>query len=361
MVGVLSDGSFKTEAYSAESKGSTLKLVPITLKPLGITQVRVKMLMSGLCHTELHMINNDWGITNFPVVPGHEGIGVVEAVGERVHLVKVGDFVGIGWIRGSCGACSNCRIGRENICKAGYQGTFLSSNAGIWGKEDNSQHGCFAKHMHIEEKFAFKIPETFHEELETAAPLMCAGLTVWEPLVDYCKPGTKVGVIALGGLGHMTVKLAKAIGAEVTVLSTSAKKKQAAFDIGANHFVVTTDKDEMKKIMGQLDLIIDTCPIANDLESSMAALSIGGSYVRVGIPEAGTSNYSGSYIPLIFTQKKIVGSIVSGSTNTTTMLEIAAAHNIRCEVEVMPFEQINEAVTRLTKGEVEKFRIVLKW
>eukprot|EP00965_Chrysotila_dentata_P080726 2663763-Pleurochrysis_carterae.AAC.1 len=182
-----SDGPLETQAYICKSKGASLELGTVTLPALSATQVQIEMEACGLCHTDIHMIENDWGIADYPLVPGHEGYGTVVKTGSSVKGLKMGDKVGVGWIRDSCGACDNCGCGRENICEAGYQGTYLAgSAAGLWGKNPSNEFGCFSKVMRVEEKFAFKIPETISPLV--ACPLLCAGGTVFEPIEDYVKP-----------------------------------------------------------------------------------------------------------------------------------------------------------------------------
>lgn len=346
----------KTKGWVCPSKGAHLELRDIELPPLRPHEVQIEITHCGLCHTDIHMRDNDWGISNYPLVAGHEGLGCVTAIGELVSSLSVGDTVGVGWLRDSCGGCRNCRSGRDNLCETGYQGTYLSGNAGVWGKKEHNEHGCFAKHMHVPERFAFKIPEGIAPE--AAAPLLCAGITVWEPIADYVRPNSRVGVVSLGGLGHMAVRFAVAVGAEVWALSSSADKEERIRELGAHHFANTADPEALKALKGKLDLIIDTCPVAQDISPYMDTLAFNGTYCKVGIP---TASFSYDFIPLVFTQKKIAGSIVSGSRRTNDMLALAAHHGIRCDVEVMDFDKINEAMDRLLKGENKSFRIVLKW
>jgi uncharacterized zinc-type alcohol dehydrogenase-like protein len=346
----------KTQAWVCPSQGSRLELQEIELPPLKPHEVQIEITHCGLCHTDIHMRDNDWGVSNYPLVAGHEGLGQVVAVGEQVSTSRVGDTVGVGWLRDSCGGCRHCRSGRDNLCEAGYQGTYLSSNAGIWGKEAHNEHGCFTRCMNVAERFAFKIPDGMAPE--TAAPLLCAGITVWEPIADYVRPNSRVGVVSLGGLGHMAVQFALAVGAEVWALSSSTGKEKRIKELGAHHFVHSTNPDALNAIASTLDVIIDTCPVPQDISPYMGTLALGGTYCKVGIPPA---SFSYDFIPLIFTQKKIAGSIVSGSLRTNDMLALAAYHGIHCDVEVMSFEKINEAMERLLKGENQNFRIVLKW
>jgi D-arabinose 1-dehydrogenase-like Zn-dependent alcohol dehydrogenase len=221
--------------------------------------------------------------------------------------------------------------------------------------------GCFSKIVRIEGKFAFRIPPSI--SIEQAAPLMCAGITVWEPICEYVHPGSKVGVRSLGGLGHCAVQLSNAVGAEVFAFSRSQAKEEKIRELGASHFALTSDEKQMQEMAGTLDVIIDTCPFAGgdqpvDLAPWMNLLSFGGTYCKIGIPVA---SFKYDFVPLIFAQKKIVGSMVCGSSRTNEMLSVASAHNIQCDVEVIPFSKINEAVALLQAGKNSKSRIVLKW
>ncbi|KAL3768630.1 hypothetical protein ACHAW5_004325 [Stephanodiscus triporus] len=349
-----------TKAYVIDKAGAEPTLQTITLAALGPDEVEIDMRYCGLCLTDCHMQNNDWGISTYPMVAGHEGTGVVSKVGTRVTDLKVGDAVGIGWIRNSCKQCDACLGGKDNLCGAYYQGTYLGENAGSWGRGGCELQGCFAKVMHIDARFAFKLPAGF--ALDAGAPLLCAGITVWEPIVDYVKPGTQLGVVSLGGLGHMAVKLGAAVGAEVTVLSSSANKAKQSAELGAHHFVQYTCQGELEACAAKLDVIIDTCPANVGLDAILGCLKFGGTYVRVGIPHKEAQTVSIGLIPLIFTGKKIAGSIVSGPANTNAMLRLAASHNIACDVKVVPFTELASTMDALAKGETEgHFRYVMKW
>jgi D-arabinose 1-dehydrogenase-like Zn-dependent alcohol dehydrogenase len=353
--------SLLTEAYVANEKGKELVLTKVELPPLQDTQVEISISYCGLCHTDIHMINDDWKISNYPLVPGHEGVGTISATGAKVIGLVAGDAVGVGWIRDSCGLCGNCLKGRDNICEKGYQGTFLAQNAGVWGKEPCNMFGCFSKVVRIEARFAFKLPTTTSPE--NFAPLMCAGATTWEPIREYVQPGTKVGVRSIGGLGYYAIQFSNAIGAEVFALSHSSKKEQKIRALGVNHFILTTDEKQMHEIAGLLDVIIDTCPFSNgedpiDLSPWMNLLSFGGTYCKIGVPSI---SFKYNFNSLIFTQKRIAGSIVCGSARTHEMLSVAATHKIQCDVEVINFDQINEAILCLLAGKNSRSRIVLKW
>lgn len=275
------------------------------------------------------------------------------------HL-QVGDIVGVGWIRDSCGGCNACDGGHDNLCVDGYRGVYLGKSAGAWGKQGGELFGCFSKKMRVEERFAFKVPDGL--DLGGVAPLMCAGTTVWEPILNYVKVGNKVGVVSLGGLGHMAVKLLGCVGAgEIWVFSHSKGKKERAMKLGACRFVETGNKEQMEKAKGCLDVIIDTNPVTKPgVSECMDLLTFGGTYVKVGIPDQGTK-FECDYAGMIFTGKKIAGSIVSGTRNTNRLLQVAAARKVESEVEEMPFEKINDAIESLTNGKNKKFRYVLKW
>mmetsp|Transcript_28103 Transcript_28103/g.74183 ORF Transcript_28103/g.74183 Transcript_28103/m.74183 type:complete len:403 (-) Transcript_28103:588-1796(-) len=363
----IEDDPLETEAYVVPKAGQDLVLQKITLPPLTSSQVELDMELCGLCHTDIHMKNNDWGISNFPLVPGHEGVGVVRKVGSDVRALKIGDRVGVSWIRDSCRTCPACRVGRENLCRQGYQGTFLASNAGMWGKEAFNEHGgCFSKVMRVEEKWAIKIPDQLPSA--SAAPLMCGGGTVFEPIADYVKVGSKVGIIGIGGLGTCAVKLARLCGASVTAFSHSPDKEPAVRKAGARGFVNLNKKEEVIQAAGSMDLLIDTTPVNQPVAPYLDLLRLDGVYCRVGIPATGDQSINYSWIPLIFTQKKIVGSIVSGSQRMATMLQLAADNSEfmveddeEWSVQEVPFSQVNDAMKKLLSQGNAGWRYVLRW
>ena len=301
------------------------------------------------------------------MVPGHEGVGIVRQLGADVKSLKVGDRVGITWIRDSCGGCVPCGEGRENICTDGYQGTYLGPAAGCWGSSSPSHEfgGCFAKVQRINAKFAMKIPENLPAEM--ACPLMCGGGTVFEPLLDDAKPGSRVGVVGAGGLGTAAMRLAKIMGCRATAISRSAAKKEGCMADGAFGFLVSTDAEAMKAAAGSFDLIIDTAPVNSDVSQWLDLVKFDGVYCRVGIPSASDMEFKYNYIPLIFTQKKIVGSIVTGTARTRLMLDLAEANKDvfadkpEWHVDVMDFKDCNEAMDMLVANKNPGFRILLKW
>lgn len=361
-------GPLVTQAMVCEAQGQPFVLKDITLPAMKETMVECDLLYCGLCHTDIHMRDNDWGISNYPMVAGHEGIAKVRNVGSCVKTLQVGDIVGITWIRDSCANCKYCLQGRENICEVGYQGTFLGPAAGPWGVQETHEYGgCFSKVMRIEEKFAFKIPEGL--PMEAACPLLCGGGTVFEAVVNYVECGTRVAVASIGGLGTAAIKFAKSFGAHVTALSRGDSKREKCLGVGADEYSgCIGDPDAMAKLAGKFDLIIDTCPVNADVAPFMAMLNNNGTYCRVGIPPATDMTFSFDYIPLIFTEKKITGSIVAGSANMVRMLQLAKDEMKTYEdseewtTEVMAFEQVNEAMEKLSSGKnANTYRYLLKW
>lgn len=366
MTSLSENGPLETQAWVIPSQGKPFELRSIVLPVMKNSQVQIEMSDCGLCHTELHMQDNDWGISNYPLVAGHEGIGIVSVVGQSVLHLKVGDRVGVTWIRDSCGHCSPCSQGRENLCCTGYQGTYLGSNAGCWGKDPHNEFGgCFSKIMRVEAKFVIKIPDLI--PTTAACPLLCGGTTVFEPICDYVKAGTSVGVVGIGGLGTIAIKLGKLVGGRVTALSTSSHKEAAARSCGATDFVNTQDPDAMTKAAGTLDVIIDTTPANADVAPLLNLLKFDGMYVRVGIPTATSQQFSYNWIPLIFTQRKIAGSVVSGSLRSNLMMQLAADNWKVMEdkddwaVQSVPFSQLNDVVDKLRNRTNAGYRYVLHW
>ncbi|KAH3731872.1 alcohol dehydrogenase [Pelomyxa schiedti] len=289
---------------------------------MGPEDVEVCVVASGLCHTDCHMAANDWGISRYPLVPGHEGVGKVVAVGSAVSKLKLGQTVGIGWICGSCRTCPNCLKGEENLCTQGNKATIIERT------------GTFAHRVRISQHFAYPIPANL-DPLK-AAPLLCAGMTVFAPLQKYVKSfGMMIGIIGIGGLGHMAIKFAHAMGAYVTVYSSSAEKETEATKMGANRFVLCTDASSMAKENATQELIINTSPVPVDWNMYMSILTKGGIFCLVGIP---VDNIPINTTDLVFGQKSVVGTIVSGSAIMTQMLDFCAKHQIYPEVEIWDFK-----------------------
>jgi uncharacterized zinc-type alcohol dehydrogenase-like protein len=311
---------------------------------LGDFDVEVAITHCGICYSDIHMIDNDIGMTEFPFVPGHEIIGNVTEIGPKVTSFKKGDRVGIGWQAKSCHNCEWCTCGDENLCPEVFQ-------SGTW----TSPHGGFAEAIIIDSRFAFLIPENL--ESEDAAPLMCGGITVYSPLVNYnIKPSMKVGVVGIGGLGHLALKFSRAFGCEVTAFSSSPDKEEEARTLGAHNFVISNDNDQVQKNARSLDMII--CTVHGDLDwnSYLITLRPNGKLVFVGVPD---SDISIQAFPLVFGQISVCGSIIGGRHGIQEMLEFAARHNITAMTEVMPMSEVNQAIAKL-KDNKARYRMVLK-
>ncbi|MEI9943746.1 MAG: NAD(P)-dependent alcohol dehydrogenase [Chitinophagaceae bacterium] len=334
------------------AKTATTPLVPYTIerrnpKPY---DVQIKILYCGVCHSDLHFARNEWGMTVFPIVPGHEIVGRVTAIGDHVTKFKVGDIAGIGCMVDSCRECDNCKEGLEQYCE---QGPIFSYNGNERDGSGNT-YGGYSKSILAHEDFILHISESL--PLEAVAPLLCAGITTYSPL-RYWKvgKGMKVGILGLGGLGHMAVKLAAAMGADVTMLSHSPSKEKDAKRLGAHHFVLTTDEEQIKKVRGKFDFILDTISAEHDYNFYLGLLRTNGVMVCVGVPP------SPAQIPamnLIFGRKSFAGSLIGGIPETQEMLDFCAEHNIVSDVEVIAMKDINLAYERMLKGDV-RYRFVI--
>ncbi|XP_058187438.1 probable mannitol dehydrogenase isoform X1 [Rhododendron vialii] len=312
--------------------------------------VRLKILYCGICHSDLHSVKNEWKNSTYPILPGHEVVGVVTEVGSKVQKYKVGDRVGVGCMVGACHTCENCENNLENYCPK-YILTYNSVNY-----DGTKTYGGYSDHMVANERYVFRIPDNL--PLDAAAPLLCAGITTYSPLKYFGldKPGMKVGVVGLGGLGHVAVKFAKAFGAIVTVISTSPhKKKEAVEQLGADSFLVSSNPDEMQAAMGTLDGIIDTVSAAHALVPLLFLLKSHGKIIMVGVPEKPLEL---PVFPLIMGRKIIAGSGIGGMKETQEMIDFAGKHSITPEIEVIPMDYVNTAMERLAKGDV-KYRFVL--
>ncbi|MGL5197095.1 MAG: NAD(P)-dependent alcohol dehydrogenase [Chroococcales cyanobacterium] len=330
------------KAYAALQAREKLQPYSYQPAPLQSDDLEIRVTHNGLCHTDLHMRDNDWGVSQFPLVAGHEVVGIVTEVGEKVTHLQKGDRVGVGWIRNSCRTCDHCLQGEENICRQGYTGLIVGN------------HGGFADRLRVNASFTYKIPDAL--DSASAAPLLCAGITVYTPLRTYIKhPGTKVGVMGIGGLGHLAIKFARAMGAEVTAFSTSADKADQAKEFGAHHYQKWGTAEEMKAVEGTLDLVICTLSAETDWNLAFSLLANNGVLCFVGLP---VSTLNVPLIPLILGQKSLVGSIVGGRRFMEEMLDFAAINQIKPMVETMPLSQINEAMDKVAANQA-RYRIVL--
>lgn len=311
--------------------------------------VVIEILFCGICHTDIHQARNEWGGANYPMVPGHEIVGRITKVGSAVTKFKEGDLAGVGCFVDSCRECSSCRDGEEQYCEQGMVGTYNATD-----HDGQPTYGGYSSHIVVDENYTLRIaPDA---SLANVAPLLCAGITTYSPLKRFgVKAGHKVGVVGLGGLGHMAVKLAASMGAEVTVLSTSASKEEDARRLGAHHFVVTRDAKNLEALANTFDLIVDAVSADHDLNQYLGLLKRDGALVLVGAPEKPLDVQAFS---LIFKRRTLAGSLIGGIAETQEMLDYCAQHNITSDVEIIPIQNIEEAFERTIKGDV-RYRFVI--
>lgn len=333
--------------------GPTEAFQPTTIerRELGPNDVLIEIKYAGICHSDIHTARQEWGEIDYPIVPGHEIAGVVAEVGAEVTNHAVGDRVGVGCLVNSCGTCANCAKGLEQYCLNGNVGTYDSVDT--YGNGERTQGG-YSTHIVVTENFVVKIPEGI--ALENAAPLLCAGITTYSPLRHWgAGPGKKVAIIGLGGLGHMGVKLAHAMGAEVTVLSRLLSKKEDGLKLGADGYFATEDPETFVKLAGTFDLIINTVSAAVELDKFISLLAVDGTLVSVGAPPEALSLHAFS---LIMGRKSYAGSVIGGIAETQEMLDFCAEHTIGAEIEVIAADEIDKAWERVLASDV-RYRFVI--
>jgi uncharacterized zinc-type alcohol dehydrogenase-like protein len=338
------------KAYAAFDPTSPLKPHSFARRTPGNTDVQIEILFCGVCHSDLHWVSGDWGPQAYPVVPGHEIVGRVTAVGKGVTRFQEGDLVGVGCMVDSCQDCPSCHDGLEQYCDNGFVGTY-----GVPDKRHGGEitQGGYSTGIVVDEKFVLRIPKNI--PLERAAPLLCAGITTYSPLRQWgVRKGHRVGVAGLGGLGHMAVKLASAMGAHVTVLSTSDKKRADAEALGAHDFAVTRNETDVAKLSGSLDLIINTISAEHDYNLYLEFLKRDGTMVLVGIPEPQPV----AAFSLIMKRRRLAGSLIGGIAETQEMLDFCGEHGIGADIELIRMDQINEAYKRMVKSDV-RYRFVI--
>ncbi|MFD5125228.1 NAD(P)-dependent alcohol dehydrogenase [Streptomyces sp. NPDC058385] len=339
-------------AYAAPSAGAPLERTTIERRPVGEHDVLIEIKYVGICHTDIHHARDEWGRGGFPLVPGHEIAGVVTEVGPGVTKYKAGDRVGVGCMVGSCRKCENCRNGLEVYCTGGG---FVATYADTERYTDGAPtQGGYSTHIVVDEHFVLRIPDGL--SLEQAAPLLCAGITTFSPLRHWnAGPGKKVAVIGLGGLGHLGVKFAHALGAEVTVLSQSLRKKDDGLKLGADHYYATSAPKTFDELAGTFDLILNTVSASLDGDAYLSLLRIDGTMVYLGIPEKPLSVGIGS---LMMGRKSVASSGIGGIPETQEMLDFCAERSLGADVEVISAEQINEAYDRVLRSDV-RYRFVI--
>ncbi|KAI5560655.1 hypothetical protein POPTR_016G065300v4 [Populus trichocarpa] len=336
--------------WAARDQSGVLSPFKFSRRATGEKDVAFTVLYCGICHSDLHMVKNEWGVTQYPLIPGHEIVGVVTEVGSKVEKFKVGDKVGVGCMVGSCRSCDSCDNNLENYCSK----KILTYGAKYY--DGTVTYGGYSDNMVADEHFIVRIPNNL--PLDAGAPLLCAGITVYSPLRYFGldKPGMHVGIVGLGGLGHVAVKFARAMGVKVTVISTSPNKKQEALEnLGADSFLVSRDQDQMQAAMGTLDGIIDTVSAVHPLLPLVALLKSHGKLVLVGAPEKPLEL---PVFPLITGRKTVGGSCFGGIKETQEMIDFAAKHNITADIEVIPMDYVNTAMERVLKADV-RYRFVI--
>ncbi len=340
----------KTAAYAAASPSSQLAPFLIDRRDPGPRDVVIDIAYCGVCHSDIHQARDEWGASMFPMVPGHEIVGRVSAVGAQVGKLKAGDLAGVGCLVDSCGKCDPCRRGLEQFCEQGAAATYNGTEM----DRKTPTYGGYSSQIVVDERFALKVPASL--DLAAAAPLLCAGITTYSPLRQWnTKKGDRVGVVGLGGLGHMAVKLAASMGAKVTVFSTNAAKAADARKLGADDFAVTRDPAMFKKLARKFDLIIDAVSAEHDYNQYLGLLRVQGAMVLVGAPSkpAPVAAFS-----LITGNRRLAGSAIGGIPETQEMLDYCGAHGIVSDIELIPIQRINEAYERMLRSDV-RYRFVI--
>jgi len=340
--------ALKTKGYAAAKAKSPLSPFSFERREPRENDVLIDIKYCGICHSDIHQVRDEWGEGIFPMVPGHEIGGVVAAVGDKVSKFKVGDKVGVGCFVDSCRDCRQCEEGLEPYC----EGTVFTYNSRE--RDGTPTYGGYADKIVVNEDYVLRIPNNL--PLDAAAPLLCAGITLYSPLMHWqAGPGKKVGIIGLGGLGHMGVKLGHALGAEITVLSQSLKKKDDGKRLGADHYYATSDPETFVKLKGYFDLILNTVSADIDWNQYLDLLRVDGSMVLLGIPEKQVPMGAGS---LIRGRRSLAGSMIGGIRETQEMLDFCGKHNLVSDIEVIPIQKVNEAYERVLKSDV-RYRFVI--
>jgi len=336
-------------AYAAPAEGEALVPTTISRRDLGPNDVLIEIKFSGICHSDIHTVRGEWGPKPYPLVVGHEIAGIVTGLGADVTTHQIGDRVGVGCLVNSCGECSSCAAGDDQYCVNGSVGTYGSVD-----RDGTITQGGYSSHIVVDARFALNIPDSI--DLDEAAPLLCAGITTYSPLAHWkVGPGSRVAVIGLGGLGHMAVKLAHAMGAEVTVLSQSLKKQEDGKRLGADHYFATSDPETFTRLADAFDLIINTVSANIDLNAMFGLLALNGTLVSVGISPDPAPIRAGN---LLRNRRSYAGSLIGGVRQTQEMLDFCGEHGIGADVEIISADQINEAYERVMNSDV-RYRFVI--
>ncbi|MFC8515794.1 NAD(P)-dependent alcohol dehydrogenase [Streptomyces sp. NPDC057257] len=336
-------------AYAAPAAKAPLERTTIERRPVGEFDVLIDIKFAGICHSDIHQAREGWGEAIFPMVPGHEIAGIVSEVGPGVTKYAVGDRVGVGCLVDSCRECDNCKAGLEQYCTGGGVGTYNAV-----GKDGEPTYGGYSEKIVVDENYVVRIPDGL--SLDVAAPLLCAGITTYSPLRHWnAGPGKKVAILGMGGLGHMGVKIAHALGAEVTVLSQSLRKKEDGLRLGADHYHATSDEQTFQDLKGTFDLILSTVSAPLNLDAFLSLLKTDGAFVNVGAPEEPVKL---NLFSVISGRKTLAGSGIGGIRETQEMLDFCAEHGIGAEIELIGADEINEAYERVLSSDV-RFRFVI--
>ncbi|MBX2900385.1 MAG: NAD(P)-dependent alcohol dehydrogenase [Cyclobacteriaceae bacterium] len=339
-----------TKGYAAQSPTATLQPFSFERREVGPHDIKIEIAYCGVCHSDLHQVRDEWGGSIYPMVPGHEIVGRISKVGAAVTKFKAGELAGVGCFVDSCRTCESCRAGNEQYCDAGMAGTYN----GYEMDKKTPTYGGYSGCIVVDENYALHISEKL--PLQAVAPLLCAGITTYSPLRHWkVSAGQKVAIVGLGGLGHMGVKFAVSFGAEVTVLSSSAAKEADAKKLGAHHFVNTGNQQAVKAVRGKFDFILDTVSAQHDLNFYLNLLKTDGTMVMVGIPPEAEAVEAFS---LITKRKTLAGSMIGGIRETQEMLDYCAENNIVSDIELISIQQIEQAYTRMVKGDV-RYRFVI--
>ena len=338
------------KAFGTASAEADLKQMNINRRLVTPKDVEIDIHFCGVCHSDLHFARNDWDMTQYPVVPGHEIVGSVTKVGSGVSKYKVGDLVAVGCLVDSCRSCNNCKEDLEQYCPQ-WVGTYGGYDKHL----DSPTHGGYSETIVVDEDFVLSVPKNLDQA--GIAPVLCAGITTWSPLRHWkVGKGSKVAVVGLGGLGHMAIKLANALGAEVTLFSRSPNKVNDGLALGAHQVVISTDEEQMEGVMNHFDLIVDTVPYAHDLNPYIGTLGTNGTLVVVGY--LGPLDPMLVTVPMIMGRKAVAGSLIGGIAETQELLDFCGKHNITSDIEIIKIQDINEAYERMLKSDV-RYRFVI--
>lgn len=340
-----------SKAFGTSAPETPLSQMEINRRAVTPKDVEIEILYCGVCHSDLHSAKNDWGFTKYPIVPGHEIVGKVTQIGREVSKFKVGEVVAVGCLVDSCRTCKSCQQDLEQYCLNGYTGTYGGADKHLGG----TTFGGYSEKIVVDEHFVLSVPTNL--DLAAVAPLLCAGITTWSPLKHWkVTKDSKVAVVGLGGLGHMAIKLAKGLGAEVTLFSRTPDKEKDAKILGADAVIISTSDQQMQSVHGKFDLIIDTVPYIHDINPYIQTLGISGTLVLVGY--LGDINPMLKTVPMILGRKSVAGSLIGGIAETQELLDFCGKHDIVSDVEIIKIQDINDAYERMLRSDV-RYRFVI--